>query len=53
MKHYFNMSSIKAVSHKLVLKVDSLTAAEIISLLHVLLPLIWHNTILQYVEGIS
>jgi hypothetical protein len=58
MKHYFNMSSIKAVSHELVLKIDSLTAAAFISLHHVLLlvqrvHLALHNTILQYVEGIS
>jgi hypothetical protein len=58
MKHYFNMSSIKAVSHELVLKIDGLTAAAFISLRHVQLlvqrvHLVWHNTILQYVEGIS
>jgi hypothetical protein len=58
MKHYFNMSSIKAVIHELVLKIDSLTAAAFISLQHVLLLaqgvlLVRHNTILKYVEGTS
>jgi hypothetical protein len=37
MKHCFSMSSIKSVSHELVLKVDNLTAATLISLQHVLL----------------
>jgi hypothetical protein len=58
MKHYFNMSSIKAVIHELVLKIDSLTALAFISLHHVLLLVQrvhheWNNTILQYLEGIS
>jgi hypothetical protein len=58
MKHYINMSTIKAVSHELVLKIDSPTAAAFISLQRVLLlvqrvHLVWHNTILQYVDGIS
>jgi hypothetical protein len=57
MKDYFIMSSIKAVRHELVLKIDSLTSAAFISLHHILLlvqrvHLVWHNTILQYVEGI-
>jgi hypothetical protein len=52
------MSSIKAVTHELVLNIDSLTAAVFISLQHVLLleervHLVWHNTILQYVESMS
>jgi hypothetical protein len=58
MKHYFNVSSIKDVSYELLLKIDSLTAAAFISLQNVLLlvqmvHLVCHNTILQYVEGIS
>jgi hypothetical protein len=57
MKVYFNMSSIKAVSHELVLKVDGLTSPAFMSLKDVLLPvqmvhIVWHNTILQYVERI-
>jgi hypothetical protein len=36
MKHYFNMSSIKTVSHELVLKIDSLTSAALIEMRHVL-----------------
>jgi hypothetical protein len=52
MKHYINMRSIKAVSHELVLKIYSLTAAALISLQHILLlvqrvHLVWHNTILH------
>jgi hypothetical protein len=59
MKHYFSMSSIRAVRVEMVLKIDSITAAAaFISLQRVLLlvqrvHLVWHNTILQYVEGIS
>jgi hypothetical protein len=58
MKHYFNMSRIKPVSHELVLKINSLPAAAFFSLYRVVLlvqsvHLVWHNTILHCVEDIS
>jgi hypothetical protein len=51
-------TQFQVVTHETVLKIDSLTAAAFISLQHVLLlvqrvQLVCHNTILQYVEGIS
>jgi hypothetical protein len=56
LKHHFNMSSIKNVSHELVLKIDSLTVAAFISMQHVLLlvqwvNLFWQNTILHTICG--